>query len=67
MVVDESTPRSSVASDVAALCVDRGFDFLNTPVKRVTAPHSPVPFSRVLEQAYMPSAAKVVETVRGLG
>jgi pyruvate dehydrogenase E1 component beta subunit len=67
VVVDESTPRSSVASDVAALCVDRGFDFLNTPVKRVTAPHSPVPFSRVLEQAYMPSAARVVETVRGLG
>jgi len=66
VVVDESTPRSSVASDVAALCVDRGFDFLNTPVKRVTAPHSPVPFSRVLEQAYMPSAARVVEAVRGL-
>jgi pyruvate/2-oxoglutarate/acetoin dehydrogenase E1 component len=66
VVVDESTPRSSVSSDVAALCVDRGFDFLNTPVKRVTAPHSPVPFSRVLEQAYMPSAARVVETVRGL-
>jgi pyruvate/2-oxoglutarate/acetoin dehydrogenase E1 component len=67
VVVDESTPRSSVSSDVAALCVDRGFDFLNTPVKRVTAPHSPVPFSRVLEQAYMPSAARVVETVRSLG
>jgi pyruvate/2-oxoglutarate/acetoin dehydrogenase E1 component len=66
VVVDKSTPRSSVSSDVAALCVDRGFDFLNTPVKRVTAPHSPVPFSRVLEQAYMPSAARVVETVRGL-
>ncbi|MBW2419372.1 MAG: alpha-ketoacid dehydrogenase subunit beta [Deltaproteobacteria bacterium] len=67
VVVDESTPRSSVSSDVAALCVDRGFDSLNTPVKRVTAPHCPVPFSRVLEQAYMPSVARVVETVRGLG
>jgi len=64
VVVDESTPRSSVASDVAALCVDRGFDSLETPVKRVTAPHGPVPFSRVLEQAYIPSAAKVVEAVR---
>jgi len=66
VVVDEATPRSSVASDVAALCVDQGFDFLNTPVRRVTAPHSPVPFSKVLEDAYMPSAARVVETVRGL-
>lgn len=64
VIVDESTPRSSVASDVAALCVDQGFDSLQTPVRRVTAPHSPVPFSRPLEQAYLPTAARVVEAVR---
>jgi pyruvate dehydrogenase E1 component beta subunit len=67
VVVDEATPRSSVASDVAALCVDQGFDFLNTPVKRISAPHCPVPFSRPLEQAYIPSVDHIVETVRGLG
>ena len=64
VIVDESTPRSSVASDVAALCVDQGFDFLEAPVRRVTAPHSPVPFSRPLEQAFIPSAARVIEAVR---
>jgi pyruvate/2-oxoglutarate/acetoin dehydrogenase E1 component len=67
VIVDESTPRSSVASDVAALCVDEGFDSLEFPVKRVTAPHSPVPFSRVLEQAYIPSAARVIAAVREQG
>jgi pyruvate dehydrogenase E1 component beta subunit len=67
VIVDESTPRSSVASDVAALCVDQGFDSLQTPVKRVTAPHSPVPFSRPLEQAYLPSPDKVVAAVRAQG
>jgi len=67
VVVDESTPRCGIASDVAALCVDRGFDFLQAPVKKVTAPFSPVPFAEVLEQAFMPSAAKVVEAVRALG
>jgi len=67
VVIDESTPRCSIASDVAALCVDRGFDFLNAPVKRVTAPHAPVPFSHPLEQAYMPSVPRVLEAVRELG
>jgi pyruvate dehydrogenase E1 component beta subunit len=67
VVIDESTPRCGIASDVAALCVDRGFDFLEAPVKKVTAPFTPVPFSRVLEQAFMPSAAKVVDAVRSLG
>jgi pyruvate/2-oxoglutarate/acetoin dehydrogenase E1 component len=66
VVIDEATPRCGIASDVAALCVDRGFDFLNTPVRRVTAPHTPVPFSKVLEDAWRPSAQDVVEAVRGL-
>jgi pyruvate/2-oxoglutarate/acetoin dehydrogenase E1 component len=64
VVVDEATPRCGIASDVAALCVDRGFDFLNAPVRRVTAPHAPVPFSKTLEDAYMPSAANIVAAVR---
>ena len=61
VVVDEATPRCGIASDVAALCVDRGFDSLNAPVKRVTAPHTPVPFSPALEDAYRPSPSRVVE------
>jgi len=64
VVVDEATPRCGIASDVAALCVDRGFDFLDAPVKRVTAPHCPVPFSKPLEEAYMPSLAGVLAAVR---
>ncbi len=66
-VVDEAPPRCGIASDVAALCVDRGFDSLNAPVKKVTAPHSPVPFSAVLEDAFVPSAERVVAAVRELG
>jgi pyruvate dehydrogenase E1 component beta subunit len=44
--------------------VDKGFDYLDAPVKRVTAPHSPVPFSAVLEDVFMPSAERVVAAVR---
>lgn len=66
VVIDEATPRCGIASDVAALCVDRGFDLLNAPVKRVTAPFAPVPFSRVLEEAYLPSVDKVLAAVRAL-
>jgi pyruvate dehydrogenase E1 component beta subunit len=67
VVIDEATPRCGIASDVAALCVDRGFDLLNAPVRKITAPHAPVPFSPVLEDAYVPSPARVVEAVRAMG
>ncbi|MBW2241044.1 MAG: alpha-ketoacid dehydrogenase subunit beta [Deltaproteobacteria bacterium] len=67
VVIDESTPRCSIARDIAALCVDKGFDFLNAPVKCVTAPHTPVPFSAVLEQAFMPSAQDVLDAIGEMG
>ena len=67
VVIDEATPHCGMASEVAALCVDRGFDLLNAPVKKVTGPHTPVPFSPVLEDAYRPSAEKVIAAVRELG
>lgn len=66
-VIDESTPRCSIARDVAALCVDRGFDYLQAPVKCVTAPHTPVPFSKVLEQAFLPNAQDVLDAVGEMG
>ena len=64
VVIDEAPPRCGIASDVAALCVDRGFDLLDGPVRKVTAPFAPVPFSPVLEDAYVPSVERVVAAVK---
>lgn len=66
IVVDEATPRCSIATDIAAMVADKGFDSLDAPIKRVTAPHSPVPFSPVLEDLYLPSADTIVRTVMEL-
>lgn len=67
VVIDEATPRCGIASDVAALCVDRGFDFLDAPVKKVTAPHTPVPFSPALEDTFLPTTERIVDAVREMG
>jgi pyruvate dehydrogenase E1 component beta subunit len=67
VVVDESPPRCSVASEIAAVVSERAFDFLNGPVRRVTAPHTPVPFTPTLEEAYAPSVGAIVDAVRSLG
>ncbi|MDP6978953.1 MAG: alpha-ketoacid dehydrogenase subunit beta [Myxococcota bacterium] len=67
VIVDESTPRCSIARDIAAIGVDKGFDFLQAPIKCVTAPHTPVPFSGVLEQAFLPSSKDVLAAVAEMG
>jgi pyruvate dehydrogenase E1 component beta subunit len=64
VIVDEDTPRCSLATDIAALAADEAFYSLEAPIKRVTAPHTPVPFSPTLEAAYIPSQAQVVATIR---
>ncbi len=64
VVVDESHPRCSMASDIAALIAQERFADLKAPVKMVTAPHAPVPFSPALEDLYIPSPAKIEAAVR---
>jgi pyruvate/2-oxoglutarate/acetoin dehydrogenase E1 component len=64
VVVDEDNPRCSAATDIAALVADRGFDTLDAPIKLVTAPHTPVPFSPPLEQFYIPSVERIANTIR---
>lgn len=64
VVVDEAHPRCSMASDIARLVAEEAFGHLKAPIKTVTAPHTPVPFSPALEDLYVPSPAKIVEAVR---
>ena len=66
VIVDEDTPRASMSSEFAAVIADKAFDHLDSPVKRVTSPHSPVPYNSALEQAFMPQPEDVVQTVRGM-
>ena len=61
VIVDEDYPRCSVASDISALVAEQAFDYLDAPPRRVTAPHTPVPYSRPLEAAYMVTSEKVVD------
>jgi pyruvate dehydrogenase E1 component beta subunit len=66
VIVDEDNPRCSVATDIAALVADKGFDLLDAPIKIVSAPHTPVPFSPPMEQFYIPSPDRIAETVRSI-
>jgi pyruvate dehydrogenase E1 component beta subunit len=64
VVVDESNPRCSLASDICALVAQNCFGDLKAPPRMVTAPHTPVPFSPALEDLYVPSPAVIAEAVR---
>ena len=64
VVIDESPPRCGIASEVAAVVTEAVFDRLQSPIARVTAANSPVPFSPPLEDAYLPSVDDIVRAVK---
>ncbi len=66
VVVDESHPRCSMATDISALICEQAFDRLKAPIKLVTAPHCPVPFTPALEDLYLPSPDKIEAAVLGI-
>jgi len=59
VVVDEASPRCNLATDIVALVATKAFSALKAPVSIVAPPHTPVPFSPALEDAYVPSPAKI--------
>jgi len=64
VVVDEDNPRCSVAHDIVTIAAQKAFAYLDSAPRTVTAPHTPVPFSPPLEDAYIPSPAKIAAAVK---
>ena len=61
--IDEAHPRCSIAADVSAQVAQSAWKSLRGPIEMVTAPHAPVPFSPVLEDAFIPGADAIVAAV----
>ncbi len=66
VVVEEDNLSGGWAGDIAAIVAEEAFYWLDAPIKRVSAPDTPPPFAPVMEQFYVPSVERVVETVKSL-
>ena len=66
VVVDESYPRCGLASDIVSQVTQRCFEHLVAAPRTVTPPHVPPPFSPSLEDLFVPSVERIVDTVRAV-
>ncbi len=60
VVIDESNPFASIASEIAYQIHTRAFDYLDAPVARVTSKDTPPPYAKNLIEHYMPGADDAV-------
>jgi pyruvate dehydrogenase E1 component beta subunit len=64
VIVEESLPTFSFGSEIAAQLQDKMFDYMDAPIKRVSAMDVPLPFAAEIELMALPNARKVVDAVR---
>ena len=62
--VEEGWGFSGVGSEISAMCMDHGFDYLDAPVARVHAKDVPMPYAANLEQLALPQVADIVNAVK---
>ncbi len=66
VVVEEGWPVCSIASEIIAIAMEKGFDDLDAPVLRVTNKDVPLPYANNLEKAALVKAADVVAAVKSI-
>ena len=60
VIVHEAVERGGVANWIASLIQEEVFDYLDAPIGRVAGAEVPMPYSKPLERAAIPSAATIV-------
>ena len=66
LVLHEDTHTGGFGAEIAATIAEEAFESLDAPVRRLTAPDTPVPFSPALEAAFIPQVDDVVRALRDL-
>jgi len=66
VIVHQAVHFMGFGAEVAAQLQEKVFDYLDSPILRVTAPDVPPPAAPVLEKAFMPGEKDIIETVRKL-
>jgi acetoin:2,6-dichlorophenolindophenol oxidoreductase subunit beta len=61
-IAHDAHKRAGVGAEIAALCLEHGFEFIDAPIERVAALDVPIPCGPVLDEVY-PNADRVVEAV----
>lgn len=64
VIVEESWPLASIASEITFMVQKRAFDYLDAPILRVMGGDVPLPYAPTLIEAYLPNPARVIQAVK---
>ena len=66
VIVHEAVRTSGFGAEIAAIIADEAFSYLRSPIKRVTAPDTPIPYASKLEDEFIPNESKIIESIKSI-
>lgn len=64
VIIEEQWPFSSVSSEISYRIQKEGFDYLDAPIRRITAADAPMHYAPNLVAAYLPDVTRSVKLVK---
>lgn len=64
VILEEAWPFGSVASEITYMVQQKAFDYLDAPIKRITTPDAPAPYSAALFAEWFPKLEKVKAEIK---
>lgn len=64
VIVAEDCKTAGVSAEIAAVVAEDALDYLDAPIKRLTEPDTPIPFSPPLEQYVIPNEKSIIKMVK---
>ncbi len=66
LIVEEDCKTCGIGAEIAAIVAEEAFDYLESPIKRIAEPDTPIPFSPVLENHVIPNEKVIIKGVEDL-
>ena len=66
VILEEAWPFGSVASEITYMVQQKAFDYLDAPIKRITTPDAPAPYSAALFAEWFPKLEKVKQAIKNV-
>lgn len=64
VVLEEAWPFASISTEIAYMVQQKAFDYLDAPIKRITTPDAPAPYSAPLFEEWFPKLEKVKKEIK---
>jgi len=66
VVLEESWPYGSIATEITYMVQQKAFDYLDAPIKRITAPDTSAPYAANLFEEWFPSVEDVIKAAKSV-